>query len=609
MSISASILLISLATSALFCLAERDNAFWRTSVAEMFEHSWSSYLRFGWPNDELRPISCVGIESGILKGAKSMLTLIDALDTLAIMGRKDDFVSAISLIRSDAFSFDADANVSVFEINIRILGPIIASHLLLSDPDLEFRQWMPEYDGSLLLKARDLADRLLPAFDTPTGMPFGTVNLRYGVPEGETPIVATSGAGTFILEFGALSRILGDQKYERAAWRALLAVYSRKSKLGLFGSHIDSQSGKWTHLDSGIGSYIDSFYEYLLKGSILFNDELLRIMFYNSYEYASQYIKSGKIWRQVHAESGRGFSRDLVVESLSAFWPGLLTLTGDFKTARAYLDVLLDVRKKFGFLPERFNISQDYKTGISPLPRFNSYHLRPELAESLWYMYRATRESKYLQHAKMMVHSIQETCRVKCGFAHVDDVTTGKLSDKMESFFLAETLKYLYLIFDEENVVNQKDFVLTTEGHLIPITYLSSIQKYDAPDLQDIFQEYKILIMSFANEDALLDGNVHAFDISFNLPNSQPIGRGEIPLATKQKGSSFKLKDVSTSDLLDLIDDQLEAELRRWEQDIHRRSTQNFEDQPHKRLIKVLSRSEYRTCSLFKPKWSLDIPI
>jgi mannosidase alpha-like ER degradation enhancer 2 len=67
---------------------------------------------------------------------------------------------------------------------------------------------------SLLQLAEDVARRLIAAFDTTTGMPYGTVNLRYGVPAGETSITCTAGVGTFILEFGTLSRLTGDPLFE-----------------------------------------------------------------------------------------------------------------------------------------------------------------------------------------------------------------------------------------------------------------------------------------------------------------------------------------------------------------------------------------------------------
>lgn len=81
-------------------------------------------------------------------------------------------------------------------------------------------------NGPLLRLAEKVARKLLPAFDTKTGMPYGTVNLRYGVPPSETPITCTAGVGTFIVEFGALSRLTGDPLYEKVCLHLAKHVFN-----------------------------------------------------------------------------------------------------------------------------------------------------------------------------------------------------------------------------------------------------------------------------------------------------------------------------------------------------------------------------------------------
>ena len=100
--------------------------------------------------------------------------------------------------------------MSVFETNIRIVGGLLSAHLVARKAGVKLEPGWP-CNGPLLALAEDVAKRLLPAFDTPTGMPYGTVNLRHGVPDGETPVTCTAGVGTFIVEFGALSRLTGNQ--------------------------------------------------------------------------------------------------------------------------------------------------------------------------------------------------------------------------------------------------------------------------------------------------------------------------------------------------------------------------------------------------------------
>lgn len=71
------------------------------------------------------------------------------------------------------------------------------------------------------------------AFQTTTGMPYGTVNLLKGVSATETPVTCTAGVGTFILEFATLSRLTGDETFENAARRALRALWKTRSDIGL----------------------------------------------------------------------------------------------------------------------------------------------------------------------------------------------------------------------------------------------------------------------------------------------------------------------------------------------------------------------------------------
>ena len=98
----------------------------------------------------------------------------------------------------------------------------------------------------LLVLAEDLGRRLLPAFETNTGMPYGTVNLKHGVPHNETPIACTSCTSTFSLEFGYLSLLTGDAVFYEAAKTSVRGLWERRSALGLVGSHIDVQTGAWT---------------------------------------------------------------------------------------------------------------------------------------------------------------------------------------------------------------------------------------------------------------------------------------------------------------------------------------------------------------------------
>ena len=154
----------------------------REEVRSMFDHAYSSYLTYAYPYDELRSLSCDGFDTW---GSFS-LTLIDALDTLAVMGNFSEFRRVAEIISARA-NFEANINVSVFETNIRVVGGLLSAHLLSHKAGIHLEPGWP-CNGPLLRLAEDMAKRLIAAFDTPTGMPYGTVNLKYGVPEGETSI-------------------------------------------------------------------------------------------------------------------------------------------------------------------------------------------------------------------------------------------------------------------------------------------------------------------------------------------------------------------------------------------------------------------------------------
>ncbi|KAF0293831.1 ER degradation-enhancing alpha-mannosidase-like protein 2 [Amphibalanus amphitrite] len=465
----------------------------REEVREMFQHSYEGYLRHAYPLDELRPLTCDGIDTW---GSYS-LTLIDALDTLAVMGNNSEFRRVAELIVTSHSDMDLNINVSVFETNIRVVGGLLSAHLMLDRGGAPLPPGWP-CNGPLLALAVDVADRILPAFDTPTGMPYGTVNLRYGVPPGETPITCTAGVGTFIVEFGTLSRLTGDSLYERVALRALYALWERQSTLGLFGNHINVLTGKWTALDAGIGAGVDSYYEYLVKGSQLLQRPELAAMFEEGRRAVDKHVRRDD-WH-MWVSMSRGQVTIPVFQSLEAFWPGLLSLVGDDSAAMGTLHNYFQVWKQFGFTPEFYNIPHG-----EPSDGREGYPLRPELVESLVYLYRSTRNPTLLRMGEHLLHSIQHSARTRCGYATVKNVRTHALDNRMESFFLAETTKYLYLLFDPDNflhnpgssavevdtprgpcVLHAGGYVFNTEAHPMDPAALACCS---SPRLDDILQE------------------------------------------------------------------------------------------------------------------------
>lgn len=450
----------------------------------MFYFGYDNYMTYAFPMDELNPILCSGrgpdyenpsnININDILG-DYCLTLVDSLDTLAVLGNVSEFQHAVTQVILNV-SFDKNNVVQVFEANIRILGALISAHLLMMDPNEPFGQLRPSwYDGELLHLAHDLASRLLPAFEgSSTGIPFPRVNLQKGLPVNSISETCTAGAGSLVLEFGLLSRLLGDPVYEGYARRANKVLWNLRAKnTGLLGNVIDAQSGEWLGRLSGLGAGLDSFYEYLLKSYILFGEADDYKMFSEAYRTIKQYMRRGR----AHCNKGSGdhplyVNVDMLsgaihtswIDSLQAAFAGIQVLHGDIEEAICVHALYYSIWKLYGVLPERWNWQR-----LSADVTF--YPLRPELIESTYLLYQATKNPFYLHVGMEILQSLNNFTRTKCGYATVHSVIDKSLEDRMESFFLSETCKYLYLLFDKDNHINRhfSRYVFSTEGHLFPI--------------------------------------------------------------------------------------------------------------------------------------------
>src|SRR6266545_1364952 len=185
-------------------------------VRTEFLHAWKNYERYAWGHDALRPLSKTGHD---WYGQSLLMTPVDALDTLILMHLDDEAAKARSLIVSD-LSFDRDIYIKNFEITIRLLGGLLSGYQLAGDK-------------RLLNLAEDLGNRLLPVFNSPTGLPYVYVNLRTGQTRGTVTNPAET--GTLLLEFGTLSKLTGKPVFYEKAKRALVETFWRRSPLGLVG--------------------------------------------------------------------------------------------------------------------------------------------------------------------------------------------------------------------------------------------------------------------------------------------------------------------------------------------------------------------------------------
>ncbi|CAH1785924.1 unnamed protein product [Owenia fusiformis] len=486
----------------------------RDRVSRMFHYAYDGYMKYAYPYDELQPLTCDGHDTW----GKYSLTLIDALDTLAIMGNYSEFRKVADLVIKNA-NFDVDMNVSVFETNIRIVGGLVSAHLMSKKAGIELEDGWP-CSGPLLNLAENVARRLLPAFQTKTGMPYGTVNFRYGVPKGETTVTSTAGVGTFIVEFGALSKLTGDPVFLDTALRALKALWNTKSILGLVGNHIDVATGKWTALDAGIGGQVDSYFEYLVKGAILFKIPELMTMF-KGYDIAiEKYLKRDDWYMWAHMT--KGTISLPIFQSLDGYWPGLQSLIGDIEKGMKTILNYHQVWRQYGALPEFYSITK----GEAHATR-EGYPLRPEMIESAMYLYQATKDPLLLQLGVDVLESIEQVTKTSCGYATIKNVRDHTLDNRMESFFLAETTKYLYLLFDHDNfihntgghgdvintpngecIINAGGYVFNTEAHPIDpaALYCCSAEKKEQDKLlQEMHDEMDLLELLELTDSAALE--------------------------------------------------------------------------------------------------------
>jgi len=378
------------------------------------------------------------------------MTPVDALDTLILMHLDAEAAKARSLIASE-LSFDHDIYVKNFEITIRLLGGLLSSYQLTGDK-------------RLLSLAEDLGNRLLPVFNSPTGLPYVYVNLRTG--QTRDPVTNPAETGTLLMEFGTLSKLTKRPVFYEKAKRALVETFKRRSPLGLVGESINVETGAWASTDSHISGGIDSYYEYLWKCWRLFGDKDCRNMWEASIPIVNKYLADeirGELWYG-HADMQTGKRTKTTYGALDAFFAGLLALSGDLKRARRLQASSFKMWNFYSIEPETL----DYKTMHVVA---GSYHLRPEIVESTYYLYHYARDPEYRRMGEKMFDDFVKCCRTEASYAALADVISKQQLDAMETFVLAETFKYFYLLFASPETLQLDKVVFNTEAHPLKRTW------------------------------------------------------------------------------------------------------------------------------------------
>lgn len=418
-----------------------DRTVMAAAVKKQFLHAWKGYERYAWGHDALRPLSRKPRD---WYGTSLEMTQVDALDTLVLMGLHNQ-ARRDRLYIDRHLSFDKNVYAKTFEVTIRLLGGLLSGYELTGD-------------RHLLALADDLGTRLLPAFDTPTGLPWRYVNLRTGQVRGANTNPAE--AGTLLLEFGTLSRLTGNPVFYRRAKRALVAVWKRRSAIDLVGNTINVKTGRWTGTDSSITGGIDSYYEYQIKCWLLFRDPQCKRMWDASIAAVNKYLADdshGGLWYG-HADMRTGKRTANEYGALDAFFPAELALAGQLHRAERLQASSYRMWERYGVEPEVI----DYATMRAVYP---GYELRPEIVESTYYLYHYTHDRKYLRMGAAIFRDFVKYCRTPVAFAALANVKSKKQADRMESYVFAETFKYFYLLFAPRGTLDFDKVVFNTEGH------------------------------------------------------------------------------------------------------------------------------------------------
>ncbi|MCX6281185.1 MAG: glycoside hydrolase family 47 protein [Bacteroidetes bacterium] len=420
---------------------QADKAAYAKRVRTAFLKAWSCYKTYAWGMDAVNPLSMKGHN---WYAESLLMTPVDAFTTMHIMGLTNEKEEVKKLIFEN-LNFNKDFEVQQFEITIRMLGGLLSSYQL--DGDKRF-----------LDLATDLGNRMLPVFNSPTGMPYRMINLKTGKVSGK--ISNPAEIGTMLLEYGMLSRLTGNPLYYEKCKKGVMTIYNLRGKTGLMGSQINVETGEWVDRQTHISGGIDSFYEYLLKGWLLLGDPDLKRMWDSSRDAINKYlateVSSGFWYGWADMDSGKRTATEF--GALDCFFGAVLCLDGDLVRAAKLDKSILKMWDLYGLEPESIN----YMTMAVTSP---SYIVRPEAIETTYYLWHFTKDLQYFEAGKHLFESIEKYCQVDKGYVEIKDVRTMEKLDALESFFFAETMKYCYLFFAPDEAFNLDKVVLNTEAH------------------------------------------------------------------------------------------------------------------------------------------------
>ncbi|PKY06608.1 mannosyl-oligosaccharide 1,2-alpha-mannosidase [Aspergillus campestris IBT 28561] len=487
----------------------------REEVKGAFVTSWDAYTKYAWGQDRFHPISKTGSQMSP-DGLGWMI--VDSLGTLMIMNLTTSLSEAREWLQH-SLTYDKNQDVNTFEMTIRMLGGLLSAHYLstaLSDVS-------SHNDHIYLAKAVDLADRLLGAYKSKSGIPYASVNL--GTKEGlrshaDGGASSTAEATTVQLEMKYLAFLTENEIYWRKAERVMEVVDSHRMQDGLLPIFVHPDTGNFHYKEIRLGSRGDSYYEYLIKQYLQTSGQepVYREMWEEALAGIQQHLlattKHSNLQFIAELPQGIGRPQSHKMDHLVCFLPGSIAIgaTEGLTEAEArrlpswnskkeqQMQLARELMKtcwamyavtNSGLAPEIawFNANDDdgirsssrpksgddksaWKKDLIIKPRDAHNLQRPETVESLFLMYRVTNDPIYRKWGWKIFQAFQKHTVVGDGegYTSLQDVTTvpAPQRDNMESFWLAETLKYLYLLFSPREFLPLTEVVFNTEAHPLP---------------------------------------------------------------------------------------------------------------------------------------------
>lgn len=419
-------------------------------VREEFLHAWNGYKRFAWGSDEVAPIS--GKPKNFFIDSHSFgLSIIEAMDTLYVMGLDDELHACVRWLRSN-LDFDVDGNVQMFEAVIRMVAGLMSGYYATGERFL--------LDG-----ARDLADRLLVCFTkSPSGAPYRFANLKTGAVSDPKSNLAEIGSN--VLEFGDLSHLTGDPKYLNASMKAFETVIAKRSALNLLGTNFDVEKGEFIGTDDvAPDEPADSFYEYLWGGWQMLHIPQCRDwyrMLTNALLMHKMTHVNGNLWFKTVDYTTGVPTGDASTSELAAFYAELVAKGGDRSVGEAFYDSWTKALDRYELIPEVI-----FYPDISIIDA--RYWMRPEYPNSSFDLWFLTHDRKYRITAYRYFTALRTHCRTANGYTVLTDVRTRPMTqgDYFPAYSFSENFKYLYLMFAQSPRFDGAKYYLNTEGKIL----------------------------------------------------------------------------------------------------------------------------------------------